>query len=251
MDFKLLDHPHQDLINDIAFDYYGKRFATCSADKNLKIWSLDEDKGTWGCDMVLRAHSDNILRLSWAHPEFGQLIASCSEDGSVKIWEEQETSSDSVQGRWLKKAQISSSKKSVNDAKFCHHSFGLKIATASADGYVRVYQAKDMFDLRDWDALVCHTFFYLSHYLDLIHVYTYVGNVSSRSYRLETFVFLGHRAEGAIRARIDLFVLGRLSLRTCSHRCRWIFQTSSSVTSGRKCDNGGWYPILSFLLAVF
>lgn len=155
MDFKLLDPPHQGLINDIAFDYYGKRFATCSNDKHLKIWSLDEDKGTWVCDDIPRAHSDSIWRLSWAHPEFGQVIASCSEDCSVRIWEEQESGHDSTQGRWLKKAQIGNNRsKSINDVKFCHHNLGLKIATASADGYVRVYQAKDIFDLREWDLLV-------------------------------------------------------------------------------------------------
>ena len=97
-----------------------------------------------------KVHTDSIWRLSWANPEFGQIIASCSEDGTVCIFEEHESS------KWRHKAtiKVGSKKVAVNDVKFGPLSFGLKIATASADGYLRVFVARDVFDLTQWDLLV-------------------------------------------------------------------------------------------------
>ncbi len=168
MEFKLLDPPHNDTVNDIAFDYYGKRFATCSADKSIKIWKLvDEEKGIWKSDELSKQHTGAILRIAWAHPEFGQLLASCSEDNTIKIWEEQEGSSSTAptnvlgcaavnepSTKWTKKATLSLSRKSVNDVKFSHRSLGLKLASVSADGFIRIYEARDVFELSNWEVLV-------------------------------------------------------------------------------------------------
>ena len=30
-------------VHDIAFDYYGRRFATCSTDGKIKIWDSEDD----------------------------------------------------------------------------------------------------------------------------------------------------------------------------------------------------------------
>lgn len=121
--------------------------------KNIKIWTYDVDKKNWYCDDIPRAHHDSIWRLSWAHPEFGQLIASCAEDNTIKIWEEQEVGYD-PNNRWLKKASLSNSRRAVNDVKFCNRAFGLKLAAASADGFIRIYEAGDVFDLTKWDLYV-------------------------------------------------------------------------------------------------
>ena len=37
---------HKDLIQDIAFDFYGKRVATSSLDQSVKIWNINE-KNEW------------------------------------------------------------------------------------------------------------------------------------------------------------------------------------------------------------
>lgn len=162
MNFTYVDPPHEDLVNDIVFDYYGKRFATCSSDKHIKVWSLDEDKGTWSCDDVQRAHQDSIWRLSWAHPEFGQLLASCSEDNTIRIWEEQGTVAENGQSsRWVRKALLSNSKNPIKDVKFSHRGLGLTLASACADGYVRIYEARDVFDLSNWDLKVRYCSLYI------------------------------------------------------------------------------------------
>ncbi len=70
---------HSDSINDISFDFYGKRFATCSNDKDINIWDIIDNKDNkgnhalWRHQNIPRAHQDSIWRLSWAHPEFGQV----------------------------------------------------------------------------------------------------------------------------------------------------------------------------------
>ena len=155
MDFVEMSPSHEDLVHDIAFDYYGKRFATCSSDKHIKIWTLDEEKSTWLSYDIPRAHQNSIWRLSWANPEYGQLLASCSEDNTICLWEEQEstTSTDSSQDRW-KRIKLASHKRSINDVKFSHRSLGLKVASVCADGFVRIYEALDIFDVSKWDIMV-------------------------------------------------------------------------------------------------
>lgn len=149
--------PHDDVVHDISFDFYGRRFATCASDKRIKIWDLVEETGEWTCYDIPRAHNDSIWRLSWAHPEFGQLVASCSEDKTICIWEEQESVTNlktEQRDRWQKKVQLSDSKKSVNDVKFAPRHLGLKVAAASADGTVRIYEATDVFSLNYWQLQV-------------------------------------------------------------------------------------------------
>ena len=34
---KTVDTDHKDVIHDIAFDYYGRRMATCSSDQVVKV----------------------------------------------------------------------------------------------------------------------------------------------------------------------------------------------------------------------
>ena len=52
--------------------------------------------------------------------------------------------------RWIRKAQLSESKGSVNDVKFAPRHQGLKLASASADGIVRIYEVTDIFSLSYW-----------------------------------------------------------------------------------------------------
>jgi hypothetical protein len=126
MEFKCVGS-HGDVVNDISFDFYGKRFATCSSDKHIRIWNMKDmtssnrrgdgisiggsgtmintiagdissspssgavaESANWTCYDITGAHQNAIWRLSWAHPEFGQLIASCSDDHTVCVWEELE-----------------------------------------------------------------------------------------------------------------------------------------------------------------
>nr|CCA17427.1 nucleoporinlike protein putative [Albugo laibachii Nc14] len=186
---------HSDFIHDMSFDLYGKRLATCSSDRKIKIWTLRFkrckqgtcDNSEWVLDSEWSAHQASVWKVTWAHPEFGQIIASCSFDRTVSIWEDQgvlhhrqadsQTSLEaagnligsSVEGTfpscvpsggsynasgiresWRNQAQLVDSRESVHDVKFAPRHLGLRLATASGDGFVRMYEAIDVVNLSHW-----------------------------------------------------------------------------------------------------
>lgn len=36
---------HKDLVHHVAYDFYGRRMATCSSDHSVKVWDLQD--GQW------------------------------------------------------------------------------------------------------------------------------------------------------------------------------------------------------------
>merc|ERR1711962_810674 len=90
-------------------------------------------------------------KVNWAHPEFGQVIATCSFDRTAAVWEEivGEKSSGGL-NHWVKKTSLVDSRTSVTDVKFGPKHLGLILATCSADGTVRIYEAQDVMNLSQW-----------------------------------------------------------------------------------------------------
>lgn len=75
------------------------------------------------------------------------------QDKHVHIYEEQEvvtTAARETRERWMRKTQLSDSKGAVHDVKFAPRHLGLKLAAGSADGFVRIYEATDVFALNYW-----------------------------------------------------------------------------------------------------
>ncbi|XP_018021017.1 nucleoporin SEH1 [Hyalella azteca] len=147
---KVIDTDHKDVIHDIAFDFYGRRMATCSSDQLVKIWNLDDD-GNWVLDSTLKSPSGAVWKVTWAHPEFGQIIATCSFDRSATIYED--SISDKGHGMkrsWIKRCPLVDARSSVTDVKFAPKSMGLVLAVCCADGLVRLYEAYDIMNLSQW-----------------------------------------------------------------------------------------------------
>lgn len=143
---------HKDLIHDVSFDHYGKRMATCSSDQTVKVWDLDGE-GEWYCSSSWKTHNGSVWKVTWAHPEFGQVLATCSFDRTCAIWEEiyVDVSSSSQQSRtWVRKSTLVDSRTSVMDVKFAPKHLGLQLATCSADGSIRIYEAPDVMNLAQW-----------------------------------------------------------------------------------------------------
>ena len=102
---KSINANHEDLIHDVAYDFYGKRMATCSSDQKVKVWDQQEN-GEWVCsarswtqsktissarlgprkkyrllslrikyhfDFSWKSHYGSVWKVNWAHPEFGQV----------------------------------------------------------------------------------------------------------------------------------------------------------------------------------
>ena len=145
---KVLASMHQDYVHHVAFDIYGRRMATCSGDRFARVWDLT-DSGEWNLVGEWQAHRGSVTQLSWGHPEFGSLLATCGSDHEAKIWEER-TNATSAASRWTAKSQLTEARKAVSCLEFAPRHWGLKLATGSADGCVRIYEAVDVMNLAQW-----------------------------------------------------------------------------------------------------
>ena len=58
--------------------------------------------------------------------------------------------SDDSKSHWIRRASLVDSRTSVTDVKFGPRHLGLLLATCSADGVVRIYEAADVMNLGQW-----------------------------------------------------------------------------------------------------
>ena len=137
----------QQIIHDVAYDYFGRRVAVCSSDQWIRIYDDSVKTAEW------KAHGGSIWRLTWAHPEFGQVLASCSFDRKICIWEERGDTEESTlasNAAWRLARELQDSRDSVNHVTFAPKRWGLLLASCSADRKVRLHEAPDVMDLAGW-----------------------------------------------------------------------------------------------------
>lgn len=125
---------HEDLIHDAVLDYYGKRLATSSSDKTIKIFEVD---GTDNYRLVetLVGHHGPVWQVAWAHPKFGSILASCSYDGKAIIWKEVPETQ-----QWSIIAEHAIHQASVNSVSWAPHELGALLLCTSSDGKVSVVE---------------------------------------------------------------------------------------------------------------
>lgn len=133
---------------DVAYDFYSKRMATCSADHTIKVF--DKVADTWQLSDSWRAHDAAVVKLSWAGPEYAQVIASASHDCVVKVWEEDTSETPGSGKRWKRKYTISDYGGPLYDIEFGSSYTGLKLASIASDGYLRIHEAMDPNNLGFW-----------------------------------------------------------------------------------------------------
>ncbi|KAI9804307.1 MAG: GTPase-activating protein S13 [Piccolia ochrophora] len=135
---------HDDMVHDAVLDYYGRRLATCSSDRTIKIFEIDGE--THRLTETLKGYytfnrNPNLTRIpSQAHPKYGNILASAGYDGKVFIWREQG-------GQWQKVFDFALHTASVNMVSWAPHEAGCLLACASSDGSVSVLEFKD----NSWD----------------------------------------------------------------------------------------------------
>jgi len=127
------DTQHEDMIHDAQMDYYGKKLATASSDRTIKIFEIGDTSSLLA---ELKGHEGPVWEVAWAHPKFGSLLASCSYDRKVFIWKE--TSPNA----WSKIYEHDKHESSVNSISWAPHEFGLVLACASSDGSISVLTHK-------------------------------------------------------------------------------------------------------------
>lgn len=126
-----VDSGHEDMIHDVQLDFYGKRLATCSSDRVIKIFEVLPN-GAHKLVSDLRGHDGPVWQIAWAHPKFGSILASCGYDKRVLIWKEVQP------GQWAVINEISQHKASANSVSWGPVEIGLCLASCSSDGLVCV-----------------------------------------------------------------------------------------------------------------
>lgn len=137
------------MIHDAVLDYYGRRLATCSSDKTIKIFEIEGE--THRLIETLRGHDGAVWCVAWAHPKFGIILASSSYDGRVLIW--RSTPSASAPGQTSSFQKVSESTlhtASVNLLSWAPHESGCLLACASSDGSISVLE----FENNTWNHVI-------------------------------------------------------------------------------------------------
>lgn len=127
-----INNAHDDLVHDAVLDYYGKRLATCSSDKTVKIFGI-ENNDQHTLLTTLTGHSGPVWQVGWAHPKFGIILATCSYDGEVFIWKEEA-------GVWAIIAKYSEHTASVNSISWSPPEYGPLLLCTSSDGKASVLE---------------------------------------------------------------------------------------------------------------
>lgn len=80
------------------------------------------------------------------------MIATSSFDRTAAVWEETVKTSQTMLPVkvWVRRTNLVDSRTSVTDVKFGPKSQGLTLATCSADGVIRIYEAPDIMNLSQW-----------------------------------------------------------------------------------------------------
>ena len=127
------------IVHDVAYDYFGRRVAVCTSDQSIKIFDDGHKTAEW------KAHLGSIWRLAWAHPEFGQVLASCSFDRKICIWEERADTEEPTRasnGAWRLSCELIDARDSLNHVVFAPKRRGLLLASCSADRKVRLHDRR-------------------------------------------------------------------------------------------------------------
>ncbi|KTB14515.1 Protein transport protein SEC13-2 [Nakaseomyces glabratus] len=134
-----IENAHEGVIHHAALNYYGTRLATCSSDKTVKIFEINDVNNSSSLLETLVGHEGPVWYADWCHPSLGEnLLATCGYDGKVLIWKE---SGHGGKMQIIAKHAVHSA--SVNCVKWAPHEYGLILLCGSADGKISVVELKD------------------------------------------------------------------------------------------------------------
>eukprot|EP00249_Psilotum_nudum_P010669 c22689_g1_i1 orf=200-1111(+) len=127
---------HQDVVHDVAMDYYGRRMATCSSDRSIKIFGVSGTEPPTPL-ATLTGHEGPVWQVAWAHPKFGPILASCSYDRRVILWKE------GPDNEWAQMQVFMEHDSSVNSISWASYEFGLCLTCGSSDGTISVLTCRE------------------------------------------------------------------------------------------------------------
>jgi nucleoporin SEH1 len=159
-------------VVEVAYDHYGVRAAVCSRE-TIAVFDKDpaQNSDSWHLHCSWRAvsndtskgmHQGYLRKLSWTHAEFGQVIASASSDGFCCIWTEEgkgqkvmkegEDDGNAKGGSkvWKLASSFKASRTPCIDLGFAPPQYGLRLGLCFEDGYIKLFNADDIFHLSGW-----------------------------------------------------------------------------------------------------
>jgi len=123
-----LDTAHRGPIHAAQLDHFGKRLATASADRSVRVWDVESRHQHQVAE--LHGHDGPVWIVSWSHPMFGPLLASAGEDKFMLMWREGDTEWCQIYKHELPGSAMS--------ASFSPWEYGLQFALAASSGDVLV-----------------------------------------------------------------------------------------------------------------
>lgn len=140
------------MVYDIFLQVYDQDSA-----RNSDKWRVNSSWTAFSRDGNKQIHEGPVCKVCWAHPEYGQVFASGSLDGMCCIWTEEADKQTEVgkeangeKLKWQLSASFKVSRTAILDLKFSPPQHGLRLAISTEDGYIRLYNAEDIFHCSDW-----------------------------------------------------------------------------------------------------
>jgi protein transport protein SEC13 len=66
-----------------------KRFASGGCDNLIKLWTFDQDNGSWKLETTLTGHADWVRDVAFSP---SGILASCGQDKHVLVWKRDSSS---------------------------------------------------------------------------------------------------------------------------------------------------------------
>ena len=133
---------HSEAVLCSEFDFYGKRLVCGTADHKVLIY--DHDGKDWQLVTQWKAHTAPVYNCSLSHPYFGSLLATCSDQ--VIVWEQV----PNQRTPFVERCKLTDARGVVDAVQFAPQPVGLKLATASRDGTLRLYIPSELISLTEW-----------------------------------------------------------------------------------------------------
>ncbi|ORC88439.1 nucleoporin SEH1 [Trypanosoma theileri] len=141
---------HRTFVHHMALDPSGALLASCSSDKVVNIFHrtlLDTESNDWSLCCVLNDHVATVTRVAWClHREHEALLATAGADRWIYVYKIEIVIHD---GKPVVQAERCSTVRGyetdvITDVAFIRpqQRYGLRLSTASLDGWVRLYEVQ-------------------------------------------------------------------------------------------------------------